>query len=415
MDSTSRAILEWLSSQHEAMVDLLTHLAEINSGSENSEGLMRMADELNVAFTPLNASFIRIPLPPRQKINSQGDIIHLPQSDALLWKKRPEIAKSVLLAGHMDTVYPPHSPFQKVEKREKNKLNGPGVADMKGGLVILLYALLAFEKSPAAQSMGWEILINPDEEIGSPGSASLFEQAAQRHLLGLVFEPSFTDGSLVSSRKGSANYSIVVQGVAAHSGRDYFKGRNAIIALSKILIKAEAFTNLEKGTTVNAGFIEGGTAPNIVPNKAMAQLNIRVVDEKDMERIQTALQTLINEASQDGIQAILHVDSKTPPKPFDQPIQSLFSAFEKCASTLEMPLKYKPSGGACDGSRLYASGLPNIDTLGAIGGNIHTDQEFIEIDSLVNRAKLTALFLNELAQGHLEEFVKEITHEPRRK
>ncbi len=408
MNAIFQTTLDWISKQHREMVQLLTTWANINSGTDNVEGLSKMAEQLRGAFAPLDGAFSRISLPARHKINSAGDLISIPQGDALLWRKRPEASKRIFLGGHMDTVFSQYSPFQTTTMVDSKTMRGPGVTDMKGGLVILLYCLLALEQSPFGSSIGWEVLINPDEEVGSPGSSPLFTQSAKRNLLGLLFEPSFPDGNLVSSRKGSANFSLISRGRAAHAGRDFFQGRNAILALAKVLLKTETLTDAKQGITVNVGKIEGGAASNIVPDLAIARVNVRAPEQADLKRITDNLKNFAQEMTADGIQMTIYEDANTPPKPFDHRVKTLFSAFRTCAEELDLNLACKPSGGSCDGCRLYADGLPNIDTLGAVGGNIHTEEEFIHLDSLVERTRLTTLFLLNLAKGNFEELIKEI-------
>ena len=274
---------------------------------------------------------------------------------------------------------------------------------MKGGLAVLLSALEALEQSPFAGILGWDVLINPDEEIGSPGSRYLFEKLAEQKEVGLIFEPSYPDGSFVSSRKGSSNWTVVAKGRSAHVGRHFEQGRNAITALSRFLLEAESLSEPERGITVNIGYIEGGGAINIVPDLAIGKFNCRVVEIKDLAILSQKLYRLVEEASKaEGISLTLYENEKNPPKPFDSKLQMLFDVFKKCGTSLGIEIKWKPSGGACDGCRLYAAGLPNIDTLGPIGGHIHTFDEYIELDSLTHRAQLTALFLMQLAAGEIK-------------
>ena len=220
--------------------------------------------------------------------------------------------------------------------------------------------------------------------------------------MGLIFEPSYPDGSFVSSRKGSSNWTAIAKGRSAHVGRDFQNGRNALTALARFLLAAENLTNHEKGITVNVGSIEGGSPVNIVPDLAVGKFNIRVIEAQDLEILTKELYKLTEEASkEEGIAISLHANENNPPKPFDAKQKTLFNSVNSCAVTLGMQMHWKPSGGACDGSRLYAAGLPNIDTLGVIGGQIHTSHEYVELDSLTKRAQLTALFLMQLASGRM--------------
>lgn len=396
-----QATLDWITTQQEGMALQLENWAEINTGTDNVAGLSKMAEVLVKEFASLNAATqIRIPLKPRRTIDSKGEWVETPLGDALLWQKNPEAKLRVFLGGHMDTVFSINSPFQKTTRIDKKTLRGPGVADMKGGLLVLLKSLQALERSPFANIIGWDVLINPDEEIGSPGSGYLFKQCAKRNQVGLIFEPSYPDGTFVSSRKGSSNWTIIARGHSAHVGRNIETGRNAITTLAKFLLEADKLSNKEKGVTVNVGHIEGGGPVNIVPDLAIGRFNVRAIEATDFDALAKELQRLTVAISQsEGVNLTLYENTKNPPKPFDANIQTLFEALKKCAKTLGIEMRWKASGGACDGCRLYADGLPNIDTLGVVGDHIHTDEEYVLLDSLTERTQLTALFLMSLAAG----------------
>lgn len=383
------------------MLSLLIQWAEINSGSDNLEGLHKMLAVLKQAFSCLNADIQEITLPPRILIDRQGTTTQIPSGSVLFLKKHPKAPIQILLGGHYDTVYSPSSAFQKTQ-RTRDILIGPGVADMKGGLVIMLHALKALEESDLAGKIGWEVVLNPDEEIGSPSSSDFIADRAKGKLLGLIFEPAYSDGKLVSSRKGSANYTLIVRGRAAHAGRDFHEGRSAISALARFIVKADRLTQLEQGTTLNFGHIEGGITSNIVADLAICKLNVRV-SEESMKLIHNNLEKLVQEANQeDGISMTLWETSSRDPKPFDKKSEILFDAMKVCGAELGLALDWQPSGGVSDGNILASVGIPCIDTLGAVGGKIHTHDEYILIPSLEERTSLASLFLKKLAMGALK-------------
>ncbi|MCE5316305.1 MAG: hydrolase [Parachlamydia sp.] len=390
--------LNWIASQQPAMENLLEQWVNINSFTGNLQGLSQMASALQAACEPLQAQMELVSLPDRAIVDQTGRLAAQPLGKALHLVKRPSASYRLFLGGHMDTVYPPDSLFQKAE-RKGSRLYGPGSADMKGGLVILLTLLQALEQSPLAKKIGWEVVINPDEEIGSVGSRSLLTQCAARNHLGLIFEPSFADGSIASSRKGSASFTIVVHGRAAHSGRDFASGRNAITALSRIILKAEMLTDLTRGTSVNVGIIQGGQAVNIIPDLATCRLNVRFVEDEALAIVQTQLQQIIREQEQEGLSFLLHEDSANPPKPFDEKQKALFQILKMCGEKLNQSIQWQPSGGACDGNNLQAHGLRTIDALGVIGGGLHTPDEYADLSSLSERAQLVALFIEQLVQA----------------
>lgn len=393
----------WIKKHQESMTQQLIEWVNINSWSENPTGLAKMHATIETAFGPLGGEMSSIPLPPLIKIDSKGQIIEHPHGRAFRMTKHRNAPIQVLLGGHMDTVYPQTSPFQQAQLLDKNTLQGPGAADMKGGLIVLLTALKALEKSPFAGKIGWEVLINPDEELGSDGSESLFRQSARHNDLGLLFEPSFPDGAMVTARKGSANFTVVAKGRAAHAGRDFHSGRSAISAIVRFITEAEKLNDHERGITVNVGQVEGGGPVNIVPDLAICRLNLRMVHEEDLEKLRKRLYEIIATGHEhDGISLTLHEQTSRPPKSFNNKNEALFQMIQSCANSLDFSIEGRPSGGVCDGNLLSAEGLPTIDTLGVVGGNIHTTDEYVLLNSLTERTILVTLLLMRLANGELK-------------
>ena len=308
----------------------------------------------------------------------------------------------VFLGGHMDTVFGEKHPFQKTVQKE-HILNGPGVADLKGGLVVMLHALLTLEKSDAAKNIGWEVLINPDEEIGSLGSGPLFKEAAARNLLGMVYEPALDNGGFAGERKGSGNFTVVMQGRAAHAGRDFAKGRNAIVALSEYVTRVNALNGTREGVTINPGVIRGGAATNIVPYMAVMRFNVRTSVMDDQVWMEAQLDEIAkNFAGREGFSHRIYGGFTRAPKKLDAKHLALYEAMKSTGETLGLKLGWQPTGGACDGNNLSAAGLPNIDTLGVRGGALHSDSEWMDTGSLVERARLSAAFLQRLAVGDVK-------------
>jgi glutamate carboxypeptidase len=360
-----------------------------------------MSAALQPALQRLGGDIRQIELPPRTTIDSQGQPRRSPLGNAVSVSKRPGAPHRVFLAIHMDTIYGPDSPFQTVTETSANRWCGPGVADAKGGLVVMLTALAALERSDLTNQIGWEMLINPDEEIGSPGSAPLFAQAARRNHLGLVFEPALPDGNLVSSRKGSWSAALVVRGKSAHVGRDITAGRNAIQALAAAITAIANLQDLPRGIIVNVGKIEGGGPTNVVPDLAICRFNVRTDAIADYQMVADRLQQIVENLTADGISAELHWTSACPPKPMDDATARLFDAVADCGKDLGLNLSCRPTGGVCDGNRLAAAGLPTIDTMGVRGGDLHSSSEYVLLDSLVERASLSAMLLLKIAGGEI--------------
>jgi glutamate carboxypeptidase len=396
--------LSWIDHQREHMIALTESWANINSGSKNLEGLAKQLKACKEAFSPLGGEINELTLPPYMHIDDFGNRLSSPLGKALHIVKRPEAKIRLLFSGHMDTVYGQTNPFQKAVRKNEEILNGPGVADMKGGLVILLTALQAFEKSPFATKIGWEVLISPDEEIGSPGSRSILERAAKRNDFALIFEPSFSDGAFVSSRGGSQNFTLVVHGKAAHAGRDFRLGRSALTAACSFVTDLEQL-NLqdalpEDEIVINVGELHSGQGFNVVPNLAICKINLRAATLASMEEAKKKMYKLVDaHGTQDGISMHLHEGSARLPKIIDKHTEELFQWISNCANDLGQKIAMRPTKGVSDGNILSNFGLANIDTLGAIGGNIHTPEEYINVSSLVQRAKLCALLLMKVSNS----------------
>lgn len=385
-----------------SMKQLLIKWANINTGSYNLEGLNSFSQELKKTFQSLPAETTEISLKEQEVIDPNGQTKKQPLGKALSFRKSTGAPISVLLCGHMDTVFPKNHHFQSVIEVDENTLNGPGVADLKGGLVVIHKALQTIEESPYGKHIDWEVLINPDEEIGSPGSREIFPEFAKRHDIGLIFEPSLPDGSLAGARKGTGNFSVVFKGKPAHVGRAHAEGRSAILALAKFITKIENLNQKLEGITVNVGKIEGGGPLNVVPDLAIGHFNIRIQTLAEQNIVNSEIKALLDESNkQDGISTELFGGFTRPPKIITKQIESLFHHYKICAQEIGSDLTWKPTGGCCDGNNFAHLGLPNLDTLGVKGAHIHSDKEFMLIDSLVERSKLTALFLMKLASGEI--------------
>lgn len=397
----TRAI-EWIDSQARRMLELVEHWANINTASDNLEGLRRVCADLAKEFATLGGQARLIDLPPLRNIDSSGRVVEAPLGRALSVIKRPEAPVRVFLGVHMDTVYGRNQPFQDTLRADANTLVGPGVADAKGGIAVMLVALEALERSGAANSIGWEVLINPDEELGSPGSGPLLVECAKRNHIGLVFEPTLDDGSLVSQRKGSGNFAVIVRGRAAHAGRDFERGCNAIAAMAEAVAELDRLNGRFEGLTVNVARVEGGGPLNVVPDLAICRLNVRYVDSDQEAIIRSKLDEVVGELTRrSGIRAEWHGGFTAPPKPLDEATLVLLEHCAELGRELGIEIAWRPSGGVCDGNRLAAAGLANIDAMGARGGHIHSPDEYLIIDSLTERARLAALLLVRLATREL--------------
>lgn len=404
MDASTKTLIKDLKEQEEAMLSMLFSFCEIQSGSFYHDGIRRMHEKLKETFHPLGENIESLPSPLVELFNLKGESHSVLFGQSLFIQKRPELKRRILLAGHMDTVYPKESLFQELTWLDEKRLKGPGVTDMKGGLVVMFHALQQFEKDPISKTIGWDVLINTDEEIGSLSSRERFKTLAPRYQAALLFEPALdSEGTLVRRRKGSAKITMIARGRAAHSGRAFHEGRNAICYLSEAILKIDALNGKREGITFNIGIIEGGEAGNVVPETACAILDIRIMNSRDEDWVLTALQDIQKELQRPDYSLEYHGGFNRPVKEVSKGTEALFLRIQKVGLKLGVPIAWKDSGGACDGNNLESYGLPVIDTLGVRGGHIHSQNEFIWIESLVERAALTALLLQDLAHGGLEE------------
>ena len=371
-----REVLAWIRGQAGILEDRLIAWSNINSGSTNPIGLDRMAERIAADY-------------PMER-----------RSSGLHFQQHHQADFGVMLCGHMDTVFAPDHPFQIAKKAGPDEINGPGVADMKGGLLIMLTALSAVMQTPYRNALNWEVTINTDEEVGSSGSMPWMLERAKSNDIALVFEPALSpSGDMVNSRKGSGKFAIIAQGRAAHAGRDFTAGRNAIVGLAEVIQSIDQLNGQRDGVTLNIGQISGGTALNIVPDSATAHIDIRTYQPEDEDWLQEKLTAVIASHQHHGdIQFELQGHFGRPPKRVSPKSQILFDTLTECAGELNIPIEWRPSGGCCDGNNLAAAGLAVIDSLGARGNYIHTEKEYILVSSLVERAQLTALLLMRLAK-----------------
>ncbi len=381
------------------MLDQVQAWSAINTGTGNLAGLAEQAAELADAFAALPGE-VRLQEPAAvSAITSAGEEAPVAYGKHLVLRVRPEAQRRFLLTGHMDTVFPASHPFQQQTWLDKQTLNGPGVADMKGGIAVILAALKAFESTEAAASVGYDVMINSDEETGSLSSAPLIAQLASGKAAALTYEPSaLPDGTLAGARAGSGNWSLTLRGRSAHAGRNPDDGRNALVAAAALALGLKALHR--DGLSVNPARIDGGSANNVVPDLAILRFNIRPRHEHDVAEFLQNLNVLIRTIeTEHEVSVHMHGGISRPPKPLDAKAEKLFTIVEECSTLLGQPISRKASGGVCDGNNIAACGVPVVDTMGVRGGAIHSPDEFLIVPSLAERAKLSALVLHRLATG----------------
>lgn len=400
-------LINIINQNQSTMVKQLHQFCQINSGTTNLQGLAKMVSVLKSAYKPISDSIHIKKFQPVSTINMSGDISLQSCGDALFIRKRSHLKRRILLGGHMDTVYPANSSFQKLTYLNDNCINGPGVTDMKGGLIVMLHALSAFEQAECASELGWDVFINADEEIGSPTSSIFFDELAPNYQAALIYEPAMTEsGTLAKNRKGSGKLTVIATGKAAHAGRAFTEGRNAICYLAEAISAINTLNEKRDGVTINIGLIAGGEALNIVPDKAVAKLDIRISLPEDETWVRAELDKIIYQLKRPDYSLKVDGIFGRPVKRVCHSTERLFHRVQRLGQDLGISIDWKDSGGCCDGNNLAQHGLPLLDTLGVRGGKIHSTEEYVLLDSLSERAALSTLLLLDLAQGGLEDLKK---------
>jgi len=300
--------------------------------------------------------------------------------------------KPLLLLHHMDTVFPLGTLERMPFYSKGEKTYGPGVLDMKGGIVVTLAAIAALHEAGELKRP-ITALFTSDEEIGSGSSRALIEKLAAESELALVMESGLMDGSIKVWRKGVGEFVVKVKGRAAHAGGEHEKGRNAIRELAQQVLEIEQMTDYQVGTTVNIGVIRGGTVTNVVPDEAVAEGDIRILVPDEEERITSRLKGLKPAFPDTSVE--ITVTFNRPPLPYTEKSKTAFEKAQKIAAAEGFELKAGGSGGGSDGNFVAPLGVPVLDGLGTVGADYHSEREWIYTESLGSRAKLTAALLRD--------------------
>ena len=403
LNETDKLVLAKIAGKGDEMCALTVDWSRVNSGSWNAEGLRQMVPLISQRLSILPGDTELIDRGDIPQISAQGKETGHPTGPVILHTCRPDAPVQIVFTGHYDTVFPPSAGFNDVTDTGDGKLNGPGLADMKGGLIVMTEALRAFEETECAGQIGYRIVISPDEEIGNPVSAEVIHETALGAHVGMTYEPALESGDFAGERKGSGNFSLVIKGLSAHAGRAHADGRSAVLAAAKFVVALESLNGVRNGVTFNTGKIEGGGPNNQVPDLSVVRFNVRVPDQPATDWAQENIDKLVSDLNEmDGISAHIHGGFYRPPKPFNAAQQALFSGVQETGRALGLELGWVSTGGVCEGNNVFAAGVPNIDTLGVRGGRIHSTEEFVVTDSFEERASLSALILCRLAEGRMD-------------
>lgn len=383
----------------------LEALCNMCSGSDHLPGLTRVAEWLTHYFSDLGWEFKEYSLPAWSVVDDLGVRSVQQTHKALRWdwdgKQTSMLTPRILMSIHYDTVYGVNSTFQKCSRFEvdgEERMRGPGVIDAKGGIVVIKWALLGAMRFLNMDRVRVSVILTPDEEIGSPATKTLWKEIAPEFAFAMLYEPTLPDGAFVSERKGTGTFTVIVHGKAAHSGRNFDHGRNAILHAAKIATAINSLNGIQKGVTVNIGRIRGGDAVNVVPDLCVMRVNVRVSSAEEQAWIEMEMSRIQKEWDRPDLGFQVEFDGGifAQPKTLGESVLPWIKRTESVVQSLGETINWRPSGGASDGNKLSALGLPNIDTFGPEGDLLHSDQEWIRLASLPRKAQLSCMMIKSI-------------------
>ena len=364
-------------------LDQLRQLVAIDSGTYHKKGIETIADIMSNMYSNLNWKVIR------HDFGDAGpglEIRNHPESDTI----------DVMLIGHMDTVFPEGTAAERPFRVDGARAFGPGVADMKSGLLSITYALRGLSKE-LSDALSICVCLNPDEEIGSPHSKDWLRSVARMARCALVAEPARADGSMVKARKGIALYRLSFTGRAAHAGNEPEKGRSAIVEMAQWITALDKLSDFERGLTLNTGVVHGGIGANTVAEHAEAMLDLRFWNDEDHAAVKQQLRALAESPFVGGVTVEVECESSKSAMPFSETSAELLALVESAARELALEIDWKSVGGVSDGNEVASLGVPVLDGFGPIGGGFHTPDEYLELDSIEARIQLLRKVLDKIA------------------
>ena len=376
-------VLEWLDGQKQAMMDQLRVLVDIDSGSYDKEGVDQVGVQIRnfLVDAGLNCETIANP--------RFGDGLRATLGEP------DEQRRPILLMGHRDTVFPEGEAQRRPFRIEGGRAYGPGVADMKAGLVMNSFVLAAFARFGAAGPLVG--LYTSDEEIASPSSRALIEQEARRARAVFNAEPGRPSGNVVTGRKGGVFMRMEIQGIPAHSGVNFEQGVSAIEELARKVSAVHALTDLARGITLNVGIVSGGMSVNTVAPHARAEIDLRYVEPQDRDEIVAKIEKLVATSFVNGTTANLQILGEFVPLVPSEASRRLFELYVGCAHRIGLTIGGEFTGGCADSGFAAAMGAPTLCATGPCGGTAHSPDEYLELNTMVPRAQ--ALALSILALG----------------
>lgn len=379
-DHAATRVRAYLEERQDEMVDLLGRLVLAESPSLEPESQRAVQSMLGEAFTDIGYDVELLPG------EITGGHLHVLDADR-------EGAPCQLMVGHSDTVWPRGTLARMPMTIENGRLLGPGAFDMKGGLVQIVFALRALRELDMEPAVAPTVLVNSDEEIGSPESKSHVERLAAAADRALILEPAMgPEGLIKTARKGISRYTLRIRGLAAHAGLEPERGVSAIRELAHQIEHIYALNAPEEGVTVNVGVIDGGSRPNVVADGARAEIDVRVLSDEQADRIDRALRSLTPVTP--GTELELSGQLEASPLGRTPRNRALWDAVQRAGGRLGLALEETIAGGASDGNTTSCF-TATVDGLGTLGDGAHADHEFVDITTMAERAAMLALVLLE--------------------
>ena len=381
--STEAAITAWLAAQRPAMTALLQRLVDTDSGSYNKPGIDAVGAAIEAFLTEHGIPVDRLPQ------SKHGDCLRARVGDDATSPARGNARANVVLMGHRDTVFPDGEATRRPFTIEGDIAYGPGVADMKAGLVMNAFVLAAFHKFGGAPAplVG---LFTGDEEIGSPEGRPVIEAEARNARAVFNSEPGRVSGNVVTGRKGGVFSAFRITGKASHSGGNFAEGISAVEELARKVQALHALTDLERGITVNVGLVAGGQSVNTVAPWAEGQIDLRYVTPADRDELVARIEAIIRRSFVPGTAATFEIRGEFLPLTQTEEAKRLFDLYVASAAETGFSTSGEFTGGCADSGFTAAMGAPTICAVGPVGGKAHSPEEFLRLDSLVPRAQACA-------------------------
>lgn len=377
--------MDFVKESEKSMIELIEKLVNIDSGSYNKEGIDRIGKILIKKYLKMGFDY--------QRINNDtlGDHLVIQHKDAA--------ETDILLLAHMDTVFSDGTATARPFKIINNRAYGPGVIDMKSSLVMLLYSVKQLFHIGDESYKNISILLTSDEEIGSPTSKQLIRKVSETKKYALVMEPAREDGSIVSSRRGGGSYQLTVKGRATHAGVSPEEGVSAIEELAYKIVELEKLNSLDEGISISVGIVEGGEAVNVIPDKAEASIDIRISSIEQGKRLAKKIEEICSRPNVEGAEIILEGGLGRQPMELTQKNLELVEIVKEVGRSIGLELKDTHTGGGSDASFPSEVGVATIDGLGPIGGELHSEDEYLEVSSLTERCFLLSKLITRLTKG----------------